>query len=354
MSWYYHAAEKNVGPLTAEEFQTAISDGKIEADTLVWQEDMPEWVTFDKLPPENHPSPAAGEEPSTSTQERKCIECGNEFPENVLINYGNDFVCGGCKEHFFQRVREGAAMPNNRQDEGTNGTTPNRDLNARAWQNLSADLGLPIGICMLAFVITQSCSVVPYLGVLILLLVLMPLHVGRSKFFLKYVRDEEREIGVLFEGFSQYWACLGAAILRGLMVYLPIIVTMIPMMTVLIIKTSQNQGQPLPQSSTILIGSLAVLLIPGSIISYFLMYTYFLTDWVIADNPEIGPIQALKKCKEMMIGKRWKLFCLHCRFIGWALLATLPCLLGYILLAPYFQVANTHFYIDAKDPDNAE
>lgn len=38
-----------------------------------------------------------------------CIACDNTFPKNDMVPYGKDFVCGECKDGFFQGVKEGTA-----------------------------------------------------------------------------------------------------------------------------------------------------------------------------------------------------------------------------------------------------
>ena len=48
-----------------------------------------------------------------------------------------------------------------------------------------------------------------------------------------------------------------------------------------------------------------------------------------------------------MNGKKWKLFCLHFSFIGWAILSVLTFGIGFLFLMPYMQASITAFYEDA-------
>ena len=48
-----------------------------------------------------------------------------------------------------------------------------------------------------------------------------------------------------------------------------------------------------------------------------------------------------------MKGKRWKMFCLGCRFIGWALLCVLTLGIGLLWLVPYVNTSIAAFYEDA-------
>jgi uncharacterized RDD family membrane protein YckC len=36
-----------------------------------------------------------------------CSECGKQFEEDALINFGDSEVCAGCKPFFVQKLREG-------------------------------------------------------------------------------------------------------------------------------------------------------------------------------------------------------------------------------------------------------
>jgi uncharacterized RDD family membrane protein YckC len=40
-----------------------------------------------------------------------CAECGRPFPDDEMVGYLTAFICAGCKERFFQKLREGARLP---------------------------------------------------------------------------------------------------------------------------------------------------------------------------------------------------------------------------------------------------
>jgi len=40
-------------------------------------------------------------------QKLTCSQCGLEFPASEIITYENNYVCGGCKPIFVQKLREG-------------------------------------------------------------------------------------------------------------------------------------------------------------------------------------------------------------------------------------------------------
>ncbi len=69
--------------------------------------------------------------------------------------------------------------------------------------------------------------------------------------------------------------------------------------------------------------------------------------FVIADDEDCGPLEAISRSKEMMRGNKWKFFCLNWRFFWWGLLCMiLP--IGFLWLVPYMQTSFAKFYEDVK------
>ena len=93
------------------------------------------------------------------------------------------------------------------------------------------------------------------------------------------------------------------------------------------------------QSVYILLWSL-LFIIPGIIATY----SYAMTEFILAENPDLTASEAIARSKEMMSGNRWRLFCLHFSFIGWDILSALTLGIGNLWLRPYKQAANAAFY----------
>lgn len=87
-----------------------------------------------------------------------------------------------------------------------------------------------------------------------------------------------------------------------------------------------------------------LLIVPGIIATY----SYAMTDYILAENPELTASEAISNSKEMMEGNRWRLFCLHLSFIGWEILAALTLNIGNLWLRPYIMAAETAFYRDVS------
>lgn len=81
-------------------------------------------------------------------------------------------------------------------------------------------------------------------------------------------------------------------------------------------------------------------IIPGIIASF----SYAMTDYILADNPELSATEALDWSKEMMEGNRWRLFCLEFSFIGWSILCAFTFGIGNLWLTAYKQAATAAFY----------
>ena len=90
-------------------------------------------------------------------------------------------------------------------------------------------------------------------------------------------------------------------------------------------------------------------IIPGIVASY----RYALAPYLMAENPDIGVMEAIARSKELMRGNKGRLFCLQFSFIGWYLLSTLTLGIGTLWVAPYRKIAETAFYLDVTGRANA-
>ena len=131
--------------------------------------------------------------------------------------------------------------------------------------------------------------------------------VGYAKFNLDLVdRREELKIGTLFAYFKRWGTAVGANLLQALYVILWML----------------------------------LFIIPGIIAAY----SYAMTNYILAEHPELSAGEAIEESKEMMRGNRFRLFCLQLSFIGWDLLCILSLGIGYLWLTPYKQAATAAFY----------
>ena len=91
-------------------------------------------------------------------------------------------------------------------------------------------------------------------------------------------------------------------------------------------------------------------IIPGIIASY----SYAMTGYILAEHPELTASEAIARSKEMMSGNRFRLFCLHLSFIGWAILCVFTFGIGNLWLIPYRQAAAAAFYREVSGTERME
>ena len=80
--------------------------------------------------------------------------------------------------------------------------------------------------------------------------------------------------------------------------------------------------------SIITVIGLILFIIPGIIFALMYSQAYF----IMADNPELGAMECLKRSRIMMIGNKGYLFGLIFSFMGWALLASISIVFGKYII----------------------
>lgn len=79
---------------------------------------------------------------------------------------------------------------------------------------------------------------------------------------------------------------------------------------------------------------------------------YSLTPFIVKDNPQLLPNEAINLSMKMMKGHKFDLFYLYLSFIGWILLAMLTLGIGLLWVIPYMQTSMAAFYLDVKNDYN--
>ena len=91
-------------------------------------------------------------------------------------------------------------------------------------------------------------------------------------------------------------------------------------------------------------------IIPGIVAGF----SYAMTDYILAETPELTADEAITQSKTMMYGNRFRFFCLQFSFIGWGILATLAFGIGHLWLTPYKQAAYAAFYREVSGTEYYE
>ncbi len=166
-------------------------------------------------------------------------------------------------------------------------------------ENGSKMLSILLGLVGIIFIVSLAIGIVMFI-------VTSVVQVGYSRFNLELVDGKEPTIGNLFSYFGYWKTTASASFLSGLY-----------------------------------IGLWSLLfIIPGIIAGY----SYAMVPYILADNPNLSASEAIELSKQMMIGNRWRLFCLWISFIGWEILCIFTFGIGELWLIPYKNAATAEFY----------
>ncbi len=79
-------------------------------------------------------------------------------------------------------------------------------------------------------------------------------------------------------------------------------------------------------------------------------YSYYLVPFILAENPDFKPKEAITLSRNMMDGYKMQLFVMELSFLGWAVLSALTLgLSGLFFSNPYQISAFTEFYVEMRE-----
>lgn len=179
-----------------------------------------------------------------------------------------------------------------------------------ARSNLKNNWGTAILVCIIILAISSVLGIIPVVGTVVSVLLAGQLAVGEIYYFIALNNKEKPQVNTIFKDF-------GNDLFKNFIVFI-LQILYIVLWTLLFI-------------------------IPGIIKTY----SYSMTMFLKAKQQNLQPNEAITLSRQIMDGKKWKLFCLHFSFIGWIILSTLSFGIGFIFLMPYIQASTTAFYEDA-------
>lgn len=183
-----------------------------------------------------------------------------------------------------------------------------RDFRHQAWASLRGRWGMAILACLVSSLILGAASCIP--GGSILGMGLM--SVGLCGIMMNIVRGHDTDLGRLFDGFQvNFVNNLIAGILHTVFIAL---------WTLLFI-------------------------VPGIVKGY----SYAMTFYILKEHPEMTATEAITESRRIMLGNKWRLFCLDFSFIGWYLLSCLTFGILLIWVMPYHEAAHAAFYDSIKN-----
>ena len=139
---------------------------------------------------------------------------------------------------------------------------------------------------------------------------LLPLEVGFINAFRKLLVNLDTNLMGNTFNFSNYWRKVGGMVWMSVLIFL---------WTLLFI-------------------------IPGIVKAF----AYSMTPFILDENPELTPVEAIHRSRMMMKGHKFDLFWLYLSFIGWGILCLFTAGIGFLWLVPYVQTAEAAFYEEVK------
>ncbi len=193
------------------------------------------------------------------------------------------------------------------------------DFRQLAWGKLSGNWGGPISVvlvqALILGVLSSLSRAIPFISIASLI-VAGPLMVGVAGYFVHFAKSKNPLFDELFDGFKNAFAnSILLFILTGLFTFL---------------------------------WSL-LFIIPGIIKAY----AYMMAPYIMAENPDISPTQALDESQEMMKGYKMDLLILQLSFIGWILLVLVTFGIAAIWVGPYMEAARAEFYLQVSGGNKA-
>lgn len=187
---------------------------------------------------------------------------------------------------------------------GLHPTVTRPELKYRARMALSGKWGSAILAMVIFVLVGMGCGIIPVIGAVILM---PPLQLGFTIFYIRFYRYGETDMENLFKGFDMFGKVIALYWLSQLYVFL---------------------------------WSL-LFIVPGIVASY----RYSQAMLILYDNPEITASEALRRSKVMMQGNKMTLFILDLSFLGWFILSVFPGFyIGFLWSMPYHFVTRIAFY----------
>ena len=238
--------------------------------------------------------------------------------------------------------------------------TPNRELMSAARASLRGCWGTAIGVSVVWVLFPVVLSVLTNLleswySALVGLLSFVtsgPIALGVAVFWLSISRAGYGSFVQAFSGFRRFWTALAAILLVGLITLLWLLPFIVPGSVIYyfylgVVEASADN--PLSQSFLILLGlNVVVLICIVDFVFLSVSLSYSQVNYLLADNPAMGAMEAIGRSRKIMARNRWKLFCLGCRFWGWGLLCVPTLGIGLLWLTPYMYVSIAKFYDDLR------
>lgn len=110
MHLYYSDGNRQMGPIGKNELQALIKSKKVNANTLVRQNELENWQKLGIFVRQMTRGGQAAKPASPAVPSLNCSECGQGYLQDELIRFQDSWVCAACKPVFFQKIKEGVSV----------------------------------------------------------------------------------------------------------------------------------------------------------------------------------------------------------------------------------------------------
>ena len=189
------------------------------------------------------------------------------------------------------------------------------ELKENAKSQIKGKLGILFIITVIVVGITCLCAFIPVIGSVAEFCLASAFGISIVMIYLKLTRNEDVEVGEVFEGFH----------IMGKAIWLQILTSIFTFLWSLL------------------------LVVPGIIRAY----AYSMAPYILAENPDMAANDAIKESMRIMDGHKMDLFVLQLSFIGWMILTSLTFGILGIYTVPYMNATFANFYNSIKDTNGA-
>jgi uncharacterized membrane protein len=180
----------------------------------------------------------------------------------------------------------------------------------KAKRDLKGNWGMAAIMTLIMVLISSITVPIPIVNIILALFIVPALVLGFTMAFLRLARGQQFDLNTLFDGFKYIMKAFGLHFLTGLFIFLWSLLFIIP-------------------------GIVAAL-------------RYSMAFHILADNPDIGVMEAIEKSKMMTQGYKLDIFIMYLSFMGWAILSAFTLGIGVLWLAPYISTSFANVYLALK------
>ena len=187
------------------------------------------------------------------------------------------------------------------------------NLDSPSLENLNLAALLPDWMTPLVSLFSTMLVVAVILIVIIALVAMViasPVRLGYYQYMLKLMDGQEANIRDLFAHFRRIGSVLVMNLVRSLLI----------------------------------LAGMFLFIVPGII----LHYSYSMAEFIMLEDPNCTGIEALRRSRAMMKGRKLAMLGLDLSFIGWYLLVSITGGLASIWVTPYITATKTNFYNKIK------